>query len=383
MTNYFEMGSLLRQRARDEKVRNVLAEAFQPAQQPVAVDNGLAPQPITTGAPAGVNWPGAFEKLYSQGLGPEALSLEEKVYGPARDRQKLQLQYQLKRALETGRMEDAQRIFGELSGGSASGSPGITMSIGPQGPTIAFDPAKAAQDRRENAKGAWEGWLRPQAEPGGQASPAGGGLSPRARAELAADRAKKQPEDLAQIQNITADLNLLQDTAGKLRTHPGLNTSTGWLAGFGSIPAPTDAYGFSSELDAFKNQMVINTMAKLKALSASGATGFGNLTEKEGGRMENLVASLNRARKTEDVVKSLQDIEDFMEGVKSRSAQDYRQTYGVDAANLPTRRPQAAPGGQGRARSAYVKPRVGEVRNGFMYVGGDDAAPTSWKAVGK
>lgn len=75
--------------------------------------------------------------------------------------------------------------------------------------------------------------------------------------------------------------------------HPSFEAATGPLQGrLPSLRAGTA--DFDLKVEAIRDKVVLNTITKLKSLSATGATGFGNLTEKEGKRLENAMGNLSQ-----------------------------------------------------------------------------------------
>ena len=349
---YYKLGREMAAQRREQQVRNALAENYQGPtaevpEQIVAAGAGQSEPTSIAAAPAtpgGVNWNNALGKMYQSGLGPEAQAYEEKVYGPAKDKAKLLLEYQLKRALDEGRFGDAQRLMG---GTGADMQPGVTMKITPRGTEVELDPFKAAQARRLDAEARDQGIYPGPENSGGGAPPnplfpqgrqtvqspqtnvsRAPGISPKQQREIAAKRVESQPEDLNRLTGAVYDLQRLGENADFLVNHPGLSTATGWTAAMGNIPLPTDAYGFTSGLETLKNKVVLNAMQSLKALSASGATGFGNLTEKEGARLENSIDTLNRAQKTEDIRAALSNVSQVSKEIDARLQDAYTNVYG-------------------------------------------------------
>lgn len=125
-----------------------------------------------------------------------------------------------------------------------------------------------------------------------------------ARQEQAANDAREAKNIAQQIKNdeATARVNEARQSANDLVSNvdsllrsPGfkdLGTTGGWAVlktpDFIKHPAK-DAY---SQLDTISNQIAISTMARLKSLSAAGATGFGALSEKELGLLQNSISAI-------------------------------------------------------------------------------------------
>lgn len=84
-----------------------------------------------------------------------------------------------------------------------------------------------------------------------------------------------------------------------------LGTFTGDIAT--RIPH-TDAADAKAQLDTVGNRSVLDTLSALKSLSATGASGFGALSEKEGDILRNAAANLNTSQKNEALKKNLLDL---------------------------------------------------------------------------
>jgi hypothetical protein len=143
--------------------------------------------------------------------------------------------------------------------------------------------------------------------------------------ELSADKladiaAKRQKAQQAQ-QDAVATFN---DTIGKIdslingQDFGALGTFTGDLAS--KIPH-TGAADAKAQLDTIGNQSVLNTLSALKSLSATGASGFGALSEKEGDILRNAAANLSTSQSNEALKRNLQDLRQKMVRARDRVAQ--------------------------------------------------------------
>lgn len=99
----------------------------------------------------------------------------------------------------------------------------------------------------------------------------------------------------------------------ELEQHPGFNDlGSAYGDAMSNIPfIRTEAKGAEAKLEAIRGQIALATMAELKTLSSSGATGFGALSEKElallKGSIDNLTSSV-----------SLTDLKSNLANVKKR-----------------------------------------------------------------
>ena len=67
-------------------------------------------------------------------------------------------------------------------------------------------------------------------------------------------------------------------------------------------------------------------MLRLKDASATGSTGFGQLSEKEGQRLENATTALRRGLSEKDALRYLKEIEDIASKILSENSTKAGQT---------------------------------------------------------
>lgn len=127
-------------------------------------------------------------------------------------------------------------------------------------------------------------------------------------------RQEKQAQQRSAIEGAVASYDDALATIRKLRSHPGYE-SLGTIQGDVALNTPlvrTDAKGANAALETVKSQSLINTLSALKAASATGASGFGSLTEKEGAALQAAIANLSTAQSHEDLDSNLAEIERVM-----------------------------------------------------------------------
>lgn len=127
-------------------------------------------------------------------------------------------------------------------------------------------------------------------------------------------RQEKQAQQRSAIEGAVASYDDALATIKKLRSHPGYE-SLGTIQGDVALNTPlvrTDAKGANAALETVKSQSLINTLSALKAASATGASGFGSLTEKEGAALQAAIANLSTAQSHEDLDSNLAEIERVM-----------------------------------------------------------------------
>ena len=83
----------------------------------------------------------------------------------------------------------------------------------------------------------------------------------------------------------------------------------------GPWPAEYAKKNWRSNFDKLKDKLVVDLMLRLKDASATGSTGFGQLSEKEGMRLENATTALKKGLSEPDASRYLKEIEDVAEKV--------------------------------------------------------------------
>jgi len=146
-------------------------------------------------------------------------------------------------------------------------------------------------------------------------------LADRKRKEAEASQAKQEQVD--QVRK-SAEENL--STIGEVKK--GLN----YFGPYGDIPswqAPETMLGLNKEefgkrknwesnVDKILSQKTLDKLAELKALSKTGASGLGSVTEKEMKILENAATALKRTLNPEDAQRYVNDIEEIYKKVLNR-----------------------------------------------------------------
>jgi hypothetical protein len=115
----------------------------------------------------------------------------------------------------------------------------------------------------------------------------------------------------------------------KLEKSPGAFWNTGLLS---NIPVRlikgTDAYDDETmQMQPLRDKVVIETMKQLKELSSTGATGFGQLSEKEGTRLENAIAGLQVGGSDKVRAENLATVKDALKTIQLRAEQIFDEEF--------------------------------------------------------
>jgi len=155
------------------------------------------------------------------------------------------------------------------------------------------------------------------------------GMTPKQISELASKRVEEKPKMLSSINNNISAFDRLADAAKKIRDNPNLKNASGVMTPLGMIPG-TAAKDVTADLDNLKSQVTLDVMQTLKESSAAGATGMGSLSNAEGLKLENNIASLVQSQSPKQLKENLQKIIDFTDQAKARQFQHYKNIYGEE-----------------------------------------------------
>jgi hypothetical protein len=161
---------------------------------------------------------------------------------------------------------------------------------------------------------------------------------------------QQKAADVAQTKDSArASYEIAIGTLDRLAEHPGLSAAVGQKNplkgsfGFYTIPG-TEAANFKSELEAFRSQTFLPMVQSLR--------GMGALSDAEGKKLTAAVGALDE-NMSEDAFKASAG------RIRSELEAAYKRAGG---ANLPA-----------------GKPRIGEIRKGYRFKGGDPALESSWE----
>lgn len=118
-------------------------------------------------------------------------------------------------------------------------------------------------------------------------------LAQLSKAEQAAANAQGVMENVADVR------------ARAENTTPGMVSAvSGWVPG-------TDAYAYRKSIDSLRAKLGSAKLQELRAAAESGASGFGNLTEKELDRLETSIAAIDAGMDKHDLERNLKIIEKY------------------------------------------------------------------------
>jgi len=118
----------------------------------------------------------------------------------------------------------------------------------------------------------------------------------------------------------------IRNAARRLLDNPNFKEAFGADGVLKSYIPNTQAASAAAELETLKNQLFLQGITEMRNASQTGAA-VGNVTEKEGGRFENLKASLQQKKKFSDIVSELERLDKEMETTEKRVSNSYNRTY--------------------------------------------------------
>ena len=132
--------------------------------------------------------------------------------------------------------------------------------------------------------------------------------------------------DTAQLTGSIAGLDRLADAANRLLTHPGLGGITGLRGKLPNLPG-SDAANANALLDNLRSQIGFSVLQSLRDASKTGGA-LGNVSDKEGARLEANLAALSTSQSEEQFRKSLGQILDFTGQAKDRVREAFNMRHG-------------------------------------------------------
>jgi len=148
------------------------------------------------------------------------------------------------------------------------------------------------------------------------------------RAEAKVKNESEKPEAKKKMRLVTSSMQRLADKALSLKEHPGLNRVTGYLAGRFPLGALTQqGTNALTEIKHMKDVIFKDALAEMRQASPGGGA-VGNVSDREGDRLENMMQNLDKAQDYETYKERLQALNDQI--IKSiEIIQDaYNEQYG-------------------------------------------------------
>lgn len=202
---------------------------------------------------------------------------------------------------------------------------GASIMTKPADPTMAYKgPAAAVDLSSARADAAIKAAQAPYAAPlaAAQAAKAEADAE-KARRDLAATQATANPQQQRQMAALANDEVLAAIDRAKQGINHGL--STGYVARLPGFIQPQSATDLAGDLRTVGSRITLDTLAKLKQSSPTGASGLGSLTEREGDLLRDSVASLDPTLSKDKLLSNIADVERHYRNVSAlMNGEDYR-----------------------------------------------------------
>lgn len=129
--------------------------------------------------------------------------------------------------------------------------------------------------------------------------------------------------DTANIQRIEDTLDRTVSTIDQLlKNDNGLKWITGYT-GYAPDFVSQDKTDAAAKLEELKSRIFVQAIESMRSTSKTGSTGFGQLTEREGDKIQNSFANLQKAQSHKQLVAALNDIKSVIEASRARIKRQY------------------------------------------------------------
>lgn len=140
------------------------------------------------------------------------------------------------------------------------------------------------------------------------------------------------PKAQQQFSKDTADLKGLNDALDRMKSQVKLVKDAklrrvtgipGWIP---NVPGMAGSVA-TARLDSLRSKAMIDTLSMLKGISATGASGFGNLTEREGQIIQGYIDNLSTATDETELRRVLDNVETYVDAAKARLDAAYKAKH--------------------------------------------------------
>jgi hypothetical protein len=172
-----------------------------------------------------------------------------------------------------------------------------------------------------------------------------------------------KPYDLEKARNTADKLDIFLSQSEDLLKDAGLDSAVGFVQG--RLPGLVVGQGgqtWRNKLDSLKSNIGLAQLMEMKAASSQGASGFGNLSNAEGERLEKAYGTLETTNDERTIRDNLKTIVDTTRRANERIRWQMQRAE----AGLP-----------------HDVPPVGTERDGFRFMGGSPENRANWIGVRK
>jgi hypothetical protein len=153
-------------------------------------------------------------------------------------------------------------------------------------------------------------------------------VNPAIPAKMRNEFKSKQPQAMnATVSMLRTYRDTQNDIRNLLNNDAGLRTASGFGGELISAVPGTEAANAKAILDKLKNRSFVANINEMRAASPTGAA-VGAVTEREGARFENLIASLSQAQTYDQLKRQLVELDNFLLETSSATKNAYEQDFG-------------------------------------------------------
>lgn len=131
------------------------------------------------------------------------------------------------------------------------------------------------------------------------------------RAAGAAGKATLGKATPQQVTTYRGQLNSMVQQVDRILKSPDFNTAVGPIQGRIAGYLSKGAADVQNDIQSLRDRIVVRTLEQMKAMSKTGASGFGNFTEKEGTRLENQLGNLSTTGGEDGLRRSLEEVKQW------------------------------------------------------------------------
>lgn len=168
-----------------------------------------------------------------------------------------------------------------------------------------------------------------------------------------------QPNQEQAVTVVSHNLDQAIQKAIELKKHPGLSNAVGFGGGVASSIPGTDAASFKSNLKSLLSTQFAQAIQAMRDASKTGGA-VGNVSDREGDRFENMIASLDQSQDEEQFKKNLDKIIDYSDFLKNSYRTKYKETYGDIKEPEKPNLPAAAAAGVMSLKDRLAKPEYNQ-----------------------
>lgn len=132
--------------------------------------------------------------------------------------------------------------------------------------------------------------------------------------------------DYQRVDAVADGYKRMADQAQAILDNESLWRATGTTGWFYNLPG-SEAANIEAQIDTLKSQVGMQTLSAMKELSANGASGLGNASNKEYEGLQSSLSSLNQRQSTDEFRRSLQRIINHSNKGQERLKNTFKQTY--------------------------------------------------------